>query len=265
MNEGGLSGVSLWSVSFCTVALVFLSLYGGQRLGRLAWKHNTHDIDPPFGIIVLATLMLLAFMLALTFDNAATRFETNKQRLVDQVNAIQTAYLKADFLTPVDRDQSQTLLRDYVQMRASVLPQAVSMPQLLMNTEVIHQHLWAIATTYPQGETTDVMTASYVAALNLVFDLHKANVSLVLRDRLHPAALFSLLLLAFLAMASLGFQFGYQHRPRKPYFGFLLALMVCGVLLLIEDLDRPAEGFIQADQSPMVVLLKSISPVPERD
>lgn len=247
------------------MALVFASVYAGLWLGRMAWQHNSHDIDPPFGIIIGATFALLAFMLAYTFDNAATRFDAKKQLLLDQVNAINAAYLKAEFLAPEDREQSQTLIRSYVQMRASVLPKAVSIPQLLMNSEVIHQQLWAIAATYPKGETSEVLTASYAAALNRVFDLHKANVSIGMRDQLHPTALFSLLLLSLLAMASLGFQFGYQHRPRKPYFGFVLATMICVVLLLIEDLDRPAEGILQTDNSPMVVLLKSISPVSERD
>ena len=55
------------------------------------------------GAMVRATLGLLAFILAFTFGLAAARFDTRRQVLLDEANAIGTTYLRAGML-PDRRD-----------------------------------------------------------------------------------------------------------------------------------------------------------------
>lgn len=50
------------------------------------------------GAIVGATVCLLAFILAFTFEIAASLFDTRREVCQEEVNAIGTTYRRADFL-----------------------------------------------------------------------------------------------------------------------------------------------------------------------
>ena len=84
-------------------------------------------IDAPIGSVVGGTLGLLAFLLASTFGMAASRFDTRRQLLLDEVNAIGTCYLRADLVTQPERVEIRKRLREYVHLRA----EAVKQPQTL--------------------------------------------------------------------------------------------------------------------------------------
>lgn len=269
MNFSFFSSLSLWGVFVLSITTIFLSIYVGLWMGRwLSFKPGlkpSTDEAPSIGLVVGAMFGLLVFMLALTFCSATTRFDDSKQQLLNEVNAIGTAYLRADFLETEDRQVSQTLLRDYVQIRASILAEAVSISHQMMLSEAIQKKLWAIAVTYPKGSVGAPLTASYVAALNEVFDAHTAKV-MGISYHVHPMIWTILMLVSALSMAALGVQFGQSGGRKaaisrlKAPISLLLATTLSLVLLLIADLDRPAEGMIQVNQSPMVTLLRSIQP-----
>jgi hypothetical protein len=72
--------------------LVLLSVEGGYRLGIYRRSRSAEEKEAPVGAMVGATLGLLAFILAFTFGLAATRFDTRRQVLLDEANAIGTTY-----------------------------------------------------------------------------------------------------------------------------------------------------------------------------
>jgi hypothetical protein len=78
--------------------LVLLSVEGGYRLGKYQRSRSEEEKEAPVGAMVGATPGLLAFMLAFTFGLAATRFDTRRQVLLDEANAIGTTYLRAGML-----------------------------------------------------------------------------------------------------------------------------------------------------------------------
>jgi hypothetical protein len=87
---------------------------GGYRLGRTDAADRSRSRAG--GAMVGATLGLIAFMLAFTFGLAAARFDTRRQVLLDEANAIGTTYLRAGML-PDRREAIRALLRDYVDTR----------------------------------------------------------------------------------------------------------------------------------------------------
>jgi hypothetical protein len=69
--------------------------------------------------------------------------------------------------------------------------------------------------------------------------------------------LFDLSALAFIGMASIGYQAGLAVTRRSPAM-LLLVLAFAGVLFLIADLDRGLEGFLTVNQEAMTDLQRSI-------
>ena len=100
----------LWGLFLAIVVLVLAAIEGGYRLGSYRHRQSGREKEAPVGAMVGATLGLLAFMLAFTFGMAASRFDTRKQLVLDEANAIGTTYLRAAML-PERRDEIRALLR----------------------------------------------------------------------------------------------------------------------------------------------------------
>ncbi len=115
-SHGPLDALPLWGLFMAILLLVLLAVEGGYRLGKYRRSRSEQEKEAPVGAMVGATLGLLAFMLAFTFGLAAARFDTRRQVLLDEANAIGTTYLRAGML-PDRREDIRALLRDYVDTR----------------------------------------------------------------------------------------------------------------------------------------------------
>ena len=65
----------LWALLPITVLLVLAAIEGGYRLAVFRKRPIEKASDAPIGSVIGSTLGLLAFLLAFTFDMAASRFE----------------------------------------------------------------------------------------------------------------------------------------------------------------------------------------------
>src|SRR5262252_6331730 len=115
-NSGPIDVLPLWALFIVIMLIVLLSVEFGYRLGKYRRSHHEMEKEAPLGTMVGAELALLAFILAFTFGLAAARFDTRRQVLLDEANAIGTTYLRAGML-PDQRDAIRALLRDYVRTR----------------------------------------------------------------------------------------------------------------------------------------------------
>lgn len=90
---------------------------GGYRLGKTKLRDSIARPDSGVGAIVAATLALLAFLLAFVVGFAANIFNERRELVIDEANAIRTAYLRAGYLDEPYRTESRELLREYVDRR----------------------------------------------------------------------------------------------------------------------------------------------------
>ena len=97
-GNGLLDGLPLWCFFAATLVLVLLSVECGHRVGKYRRSQPEQEKEAPLTTMVGATLGLLAFILAFTFGLAAARFDTRRQVLFDEANAIGTTYLRAAML-----------------------------------------------------------------------------------------------------------------------------------------------------------------------
>ena len=101
-----------------------LAIEAGFQLGRRRSTIVDAEKESPVGAMVGASLGLLAFLLAFTFGFAASRFETRRTILLDEVNAIGTAYLRTATLPDPTRTDSRRLWREYAEARRTLLAAA---------------------------------------------------------------------------------------------------------------------------------------------
>jgi hypothetical protein len=115
----------------CSVIMVLLSIQCGIWVGRYRRSRSGQDQDSPLGAAVGATLGLLAFMLAFTFGMTASRFDARKQLLLNEVNAIETTFLRAGLIPEPHRTEVRRLLAQYADTRANLGRHPERVPQLI--------------------------------------------------------------------------------------------------------------------------------------
>lgn len=247
----------LWGVFLATVALIFVAIEAGYRLGNSRRRRSPEEDKPPLSEMVAATLGLVAFLLAFTFGLAASRFDVRRGMILDEANAIGTAYLRTSLLPEPQRSESRKLFREYVSLR-TVEAGENRIAESIARSEVLHQELWSRAVEASQATSSPVLVSLYIQSLNEVIDLHSKRLTLGLRNRVPAAVWAALYFISCVGMAVMGYHAGLAATGRSLAV-VALVFTFSAVIVLIADLDRPHEGLMRVDQSAMIALQKTLS------
>ena len=252
-----LDRLPLWGLILTIIVLVLAAIEGGYRLGSYRHRQGGREKEAPVGAMVGATLGLLAFMLAFTFGMAASRFDTRKQLVIDEANAIGTTYLRAAML-PERRDEIRALLRSYVDARLeAVRPGRVA--EGILRSEDIQDQLWSAATAIGLQHGDSIIVGLFVTSLNEVIDLHAKRVNAGLRNRIPGAIWLALLTIALLSLGAMGYHSGLSGTIRSIAI-IVVAVTFSAVIALIADLDRPGEGSLIVSQQALIDVRQSMNP-----
>jgi len=246
----------LWAIYLITSAVVLLSTEAGWRLGNYRQCSHREEKKAPVSAATGSTLGLLAFLLAFTFGMAATRFDTRKQIVLQEANAIGTTYLRVDFLPEQSQEEARQLLREYAVIRSGGATLIMS-PEGMAKSGKLQDRLWAIAAD--TGTRSDsIATGLFIQSLNEMIDLDATRVT-ANRNRIPDSIWLVLCAITILSMAAMGYQFGLTG-ARSWVTMIFLVMVFTPVILLIADLDRPQAGLLQVSQQPMLDLVSRIGP-----
>jgi len=251
-NNAPLAAFPLWALFIITIVAIVLTQECGYRLGRMRGRRANQESHTSVGVMVGAQLSLLAFLLTFTYGIAASRFDTRRQVLLDEANAIGTAYLRAATLPEPQRAEVRRLLREYVDVRITAA-QRDSVEQAIRRSEDLLGQLWTEAVAAAEQDPRSVPVGLFVQALNEVIDLHTKRVTAGLRSRIPApvwAALCAVVILAFVAM---GYHSGLTKTSRSPAV-LMVVLTFAVVVWLVADLDRPGQGLLRESQQLMIDL-----------
>jgi hypothetical protein len=246
--------------SFSLLAIFFVSLaclLGAAECGH--WVGFRSKGEANVTTLEAAILGLLALMISFTFSMALNRFEARREALLTEANSIGTAALRARMLPAPLNEQSMTLLREYTLLR--IKPGAgeyapYDNPEALARSNHLHAALWRLAETAAAKNNAVVPTGLYLQALNQVIDTQASRLT-TLQNRVPPVVLAALYVIAFVALGFSGFASGTEKRTwRLPVY--TTSALVAGVILLIQDIERPNAGFIRISQQPLIDAAKSI-------
>ena len=102
-----------------------------------------------------------------------------------------------------------------------------------------------------------VPTGLVIQTLNEMIDDQEKRLT-ALRNQVSNIVLLALYGVATVAGASSGYAGGLGARAsRLP--AYVMIFLICAVILLIQDLDRPSTGFITTYQQPMIDMAAAIS------
>lgn len=228
------------------------ALFGGRAWGRRVARRGAWGSDETrshIGVLQAASLGLLALLLGFSFAGSSNRFLERQRLVVEEANAIGTAWLRAGLL-----DEAWAVpLRESLEMHAAdraALGQTTDTAEIEAiedRMERRQSEFWEIARDGAAAEPSIAVVV--LEPVNAVIDLHQTRKSAA-RLHLPVPVLLLLLLSAMLAIGSVGFGEGLTGCTGSA-ISIALVLLIALALWVIGDLDHPRRGLIRVDQSPV--------------
>lgn len=201
-----------------------------------------------------SVLGLLALLIGFTFSLALSRYDSRRELVVKEANALGTTWLRTDLLPPAERARMQEVLRRYVDARV-IFGQARTSEEELVRyrqTELLQNELWSVMTGAIAGFQDTPRASLVVSTTNDSIDLAAERLA-TRQAHIPPRILRLLLLFALLSAALVGYE-----RAGQPKATALLLLLFALAVGLVVDLDRPTTGVTNVPQAPMLDLQRSM-------
>lgn len=250
---------SEWMMLIVTAGLFLGLTEAGFRRGlRLFHNHDTARRDQ-IGPIQAAVLGLLALLIGFTFSMAVERFDTRRDLVLQEANAIGTTYLRATFLPPEQRTAVEDLLRQYVETRLDFYKAGRDMDAVTAvegRAARLQTEMWTQTGTAAKVAPSP-LTVSFADALNGMIDLDATRLY-TMHSHVPGAVWLLLMLVAGVGCYASGCGAG-ACDARNKLSNVGLPLLIAVVITLIADLDSPYRGFIRLDQQPMMNLKASMA------
>jgi hypothetical protein len=154
-------------VSFCLLSLV--AWIGFTLFSK---RHSLEEAArEDIGVILGATLTLLALIIGFSFSMAISRYNQRKNLEGAEANAIGTQFVRAGLLPPADASKVRSLLKSYLDERIRSYLTRDERPLATVNarTAVLQHELWA-AVQEPAAAQPDPVVALVVAGMNDVLN-----------------------------------------------------------------------------------------------
>jgi hypothetical protein len=227
---------------------VLICIELGRRLGLRRMSVAAAAGSAGVGTVDGAVFALLGLLLAFTFSSAAARFDQRRTLIVQEANAIGTAYLRLELVPAASQPPLRAMLRRYVQTRiAAARAGEPASAAELAQSQVLQGEIWrhAVAATRADAAAGASPAMLLLPALNDMFDLGTTRVA---ASRTHaPAAIFLVLFGVAAAAAVLAGYGMAELRRREVLHALAFAVVMTAALYLIVDLEYPRQGVIRVD------------------
>ncbi len=237
------------------LVLLLIAAEIGFRRGRAIRNKIEESARSHYWTLQGGAMGLLALLLAFTFSMSVTRYETRKQLLIDEADAIGTVSLRSRMLPEPSRSEIKALLDKYVACRLDNYLMAQDEQQAatanLGCTRILNQ-LWSLAVEVVAKNPVPVPAGMFVSSLNDLMGVAAKRDAARANHVPQPVLVF-LLLVTILTVGLAGYGCGLGNR-RHFAATTTLCVLLSMVILVTIDLDRPRRGLIRIDQSPMLEL-----------
>jgi hypothetical protein len=228
-------------------AALIVCLEAGRRAGRKAFASDR--VHPSgLGTVEAVTFGLLGLLLAFTFSGAAERLDMRRGQIVDEANAIGTAWLRLDVLPANTQPKLREALRKYTDSRIAVyrtfsesgIDAALAE---YARSSALQQEVWTEAV----AASRDVPSATVVVlpALNEMFDIATTRLA---ATQMHPPAIVYvvLALISLVCGFLVGYEMGATEVASRSHM-IVLALVLSFTFYVILDFEYPRLGLIRVN------------------
>jgi hypothetical protein len=237
---------------------VLLCLVAARELGY--WLHRRRSANGvpagEDGFTLTSVLGLLALLVSFTFSMSLSRYDTRRELVLQESNAIGTTWLRVQLLDDGARNELNPLMRSYVAERIVYGSAKADDEQnaSYARASAIQGRLWQAMERDIGPIRTTPLYSLVVSATNDMFDLaasRKAARAAHIPQRVLVVLLIYTLFVAFLV--------GYE-KGRSRWASTMLFVLLLIAAALILDIDQPVRGAVQVSQQPMLDAQAAMGP-----
>jgi hypothetical protein len=230
----------------------------GYRFGS-RWHPK---IDPSgkghFGIAQGVVLTLMGLLLAFTFNMSAQRFDTRRQLVLTESNALAGLYTRSGLLPETQRENFREYLLQYTDLRLSTInpdSEAEKLQEVIKASNRLQQEMWAlIKDSRPdQNKSAEWMVGPLVDT----FAIQRSRL-FAYEGRVPDTIVWMLMGAAVIASTSVGYSGGLE-RHRGLLAKIVLALTISCVIMVMLSLDRPRGKILSVSQEPLMQVREAMN------
>ncbi len=222
----------------------------GCRLGLRAHRAGKEQSD--VGTLAGAALGLLALLVAFSFSMAVARYDSRRNAVLEEANAIGST---ANFALMLPREAQGPILeklREYTQVRIGLGKphDPEKLQRDIARSIQLQSELWRLAVAVTEAAPQSLPAYRFVGSLNEMNNVHERRLT-ALRNSVPLPVLVMLVLTAMVAMGFTGYAEGVSGSQRQGA-NILMAITIATLITMIIDLNRPYQGSIEVSTQALV-------------
>jgi hypothetical protein len=247
-------GNAAWLALLLLLFAALLAAVDGGRIWAARDPAGPEARRAGVGGVEAALFALLGLMIAFTFSGATARYEARRQLIIDESNAVRTAYRRLDLLPAWARKSDRALIRRYVMTRVAAyaeLPRPDAMTEFAQ-ARSLEDPIWVTAVAGCNATGSTACATVVLPALNTLYDV--ANQRTLILGFHPPAIIFVVLIVLALACSVMaGIAMG--ARPGRNWFYMIAySAVVALTIYIIIEVEYPRAGFIRLDLNEDVLI-----------
>jgi hypothetical protein len=237
--------------------LLFLDI--GRRIGARRRAQDPEGTGAGTGAVDGAVFALLGLLVAFTFSGAAARFDTRRALIVEEANAIGTAYLRLDVAPASAQPALRDLFRRYVDSRLETYRKFRKLSDLdaakaeLAQSAKLQADIWNQAVAAGRLEGAPPAAAMLLLpALNQMIDITTTR---TMAGQIHPPMVIFLMLFGLALASALLAGYGMAGGKSRDWLHMLaFAAVLALAIYVIIDIEYPRLGLIRVDAFDQVLV-----------
>jgi hypothetical protein len=235
--------------AFFTAMVLCLEI--GFRIGLRRSEKFPDEGNEGTGAIEAAVFALFGLILAFSFSGGMGRLDDRRAQIVQETNAIGTAYLRIDLLPEADRPALRDLFRKYVDSRIAVFGDNSTFEGVMAEFDrgaAIQNEIWTKAVASVQSDNTMLPTrALVIPALNDMIDITTTR-KMAMFTHLPDLILWLLIAISLITALLAGYAMSKRRKGVRSWFHTMMyALVVSLTMYVVLDLEYPRAGLIKLD------------------
>jgi hypothetical protein len=232
---------------FAITLLICLEI--GRQMGKRWLATEPEGAISSLGIVQGAMFTLYGLLLAFTFSGATSRFDMRRELIMEEANAVGTAYLRLDLLPPESQPRLREWFREYLDSRLEVyrkMPDIAAVKAELSKSEKLQQDIWAqaLADSRLPGAQVDAARMP-LPAINTMIDITGKR---TMAAWIHPAPIIYQLLFLLALVCSVIAGYGMATSKKRNWLHTIaFAVVTAASVYVILDIEYPRVGLIRID------------------
>jgi hypothetical protein len=250
----------LWLSGVLLLSLFLVSIEVGLRSGLRIYRLDKEAREAAKGDILISALLgLLGLLLAFTYGFSLSRYDQRKDAIIAEINAIGTAFYRADLLPEPGRSDLRKALLDYARTRhvtAEMVRTRETIAQTLERSLAAQTELWPATRRALSEDVESPLAVAMITAINRVLDVHTQRTAAGF-DTIPSVVLNLLVIVSAFALGVTTYNAALQGNSSR-WRTMVFALVLTSLILIIVDFDMPLSGLIRSGTARMDTLIESL-------